>query len=136
MKLCNETVTLYNAYLDKENDCTAYSRTVITGVSWYGTVKSGVNDKGLVTANQYTVRIPVDAGFGRKSYTEPTGYAEAADKRGLFTLNEGDLIVRGAVSEENPTPAALHKHHEVITILSVTDNRRAPNAPHWKVVGA
>jgi hypothetical protein len=55
----------------------------------------------------------------------------------LFTLNEGDLIVHGTANETDATPALLHKNHaEVITILSITDNRRALHAPHWKVVGA
>lgn len=33
-------------------------------------------------------------------------------------------------------PADLHKNFEAFTILGVTDNRRAPKSPHWKVVGA
>lgn len=136
VKLCNETITIYNAYHDPVNDCNSYTRTVVTGVSWYGSVKSTVTDKGLKTANQYTLRIPADADFGGSSYVPPNVFKSAADHDGMFTLNEGDLIVRGVAAEENPLPSALHSRYEALTVLGVTDNRRAPNAPHWKVVGA
>lgn len=131
MKLCNDTVTLFNARLDKELDCTVYDKTVLTGVSWYGTVKSTVSDKELQTANMYTIRIPADVGSGGKSYTEPEGHTSADS----WTLNEGDVIVHGASALEDPTYAEIFKAHKgAVTILGVTDNRRAPNAPHWRVV--
>lgn len=137
MKLCTDSITLYNARLDKEKDCTVYERTVISGVSWYGTVKSTVDRNGLTSANQFTIRIPIDADFSGKAYAEPESYTAAEDVSGLFTLNEGDLIVKGAVADVNITPAALRKAHpDTITILGVTDNRRAPHAKHWRVVGA
>lgn len=133
MKLCNDTVTLFNARHDKDADCTVYDRTVLTGVSWYGTVKSSVGDKELKAANQYTVRIPADVESEGKGYTEPDGYTGAGD----WTLNDGDIIVHGVSTLNNPSLAEIHRAHKnAITILGVTDNRRAPNAPHWKVVGS
>ena len=50
-------------------------------------------------------------------------------------LNEGDLIVKGSVSVERLLPSQI-KDAGGVTILAVTDNRRAPNAPHWKVTCA
>lgn len=134
MRLCNDTVTLFNARYDRETDRTVYDRTVLTGVSWYETVKSSVGDKELKTANQCIVRIPAGVESGGKSYTPAGAYIGDGD----WTLNEGDILVKGASSLIRPTLAEIHKTHkdDAITILGVTDNRRAPNAPHWKVVGS
>lgn len=133
MKLCSETITVYNARLDRERDTTVYVPTVIRGASWYGSMKSTVDASGLKAASQYTVRIPAGADTEGKSYTEAEGYRAADDVSGLFTLNEGDFIVKGAFADVLTLPP---KNTVRITILAVTDNRRAPNAPHWKVTGA
>lgn len=135
MQLCNDTITVYNAYLDTERDYDVYVGTVITGVSWYCEIASNVTDSGLKAANKYTIRIPQDAGFGGKSYVDPMDYPDCDTSR-CFTLRNGDIVVHGAVLQNNPRPAALQAEYETVTILGVTDNRRAPNAPHWKVVGA
>lgn len=135
MKLCNETITVFNAKLNKDTGNDDYYGTVITGVSWFCEIVSTVNE-GLKAANKFTIRIPADADFGGKAYTDPLTYADADDVTTLFTLKNGDIIVRGAVTDTGLRPAALHKNYEAFTVLGVTDDRRAPNAPHWKVVGA
>lgn len=135
MKLCNETITIFNAKLDKDSGNDLYCPTVISGVSWFCETVSAVSE-GLKAANKFTVRVPEDADFAGKAYADPLAYAEAEDVSGLFTLKSGDIVVRGAVTETGLRPAALHKNYEAFTILGVTDNRRAPHASHWKVIGA
>ena len=138
MKLCGDTLTLFNARLDKVNDTTVYEKTVISGISWYGTVKTAIGDTGLKSANQFTIRIPLDADFSGKAYCDPASYTAADDVSELFTLRQGDVIVKGAVPDTITTPAQAHKAYPdmAFTIQGVTDNRRAPNAKHWRVVGA
>ena len=138
MKLCGDTLTLFNARLDQEHDCTVYEKTVINGISWYGSVKTTVGDTGLKSANQFTIRIPTDADFGGKAYCDAESYTRAGDVSGLFTLRQGDVMVKGTLPQSITTPAqALKAYPEVsFTIQGVTDNRRAPNAKHWRVVGA
>ena len=138
MRLCNDTITVFNARYDKDNDRDVYCATVITGVSWYDEIASTVDSSGLKAADKYTIRIPVDADFGGKTYVDPVTYAGATgDPATMFTLKSGDIIVKGAVSAGvDPRPSELQKAYaEVATVLGVTDNRRAPKAPHWKVVG-
>ena len=136
MRLCNDTITVFNRKLDVENGWDVYIPTVISGVSWYGAVVTNVGDKGLNAAHQYTLRIPVDADFGGKTYVDPKTYKGETIVAGLFTFENGDKIVKGQV-DETLTPAQLEEtYHDCITILGVTDNRRAPNAPHFKVVGS
>lgn len=136
MKLCNDTITIINAQIDAKTGYDVYHATVITGASWFCEIASSVDSSGLKAADKFTIRIPVNADFSGKSYVDPVDYV-MADPASVFTLRNGDTIVRGRVADtDDLKPAALHMAHaEVATILGVTDNRRAPNAKHWKVVG-
>lgn len=138
MKLCNDTITVFNARVDPEVGGNVWVPTVITGVSWYATDASTVDASkgGLVAANKATIRIPVEAGTGGKQYTDPVSYASAEDVSGLWTLKGGDIVVKTALEGDDWTPAGLKATcADCVVILGVTDNRRAPNAKHWRVVG-
>ena len=51
-------------------------------------------------------------------------------------MKGGDIIVRAALEGTDWTPAELKATYaECVTVLAVTDNRRAPNAKHWRVTG-
>ena len=138
MKLCNDTITVFNARVDPEVGGNAWIPTVIAGASWYLTDAATVDASkgGLVAANKATIRIPVDADTGGKAYADPVSYAKAEDVSGLWTLKGGDIIVRAALEGTDWTPAELKAtYSECVTVLAVTDNRRAPNAKHWRVTG-
>ena len=122
MKLCNDTITVFNARVDPDVGGNVWIPTVITGAGWYLTDAATVDASkgGLVAANKVIVRVPAEAA--------PEG----------LTLKNGDILVKGDASEvENPTTAKLKQLYgaDCATILGVTDNRRAPNAPHWRVTG-
>ena len=137
MHLCNETVTVFNKKLDSDKGWDVYNPTVIQGVSWYSTIESNVDINGLHAANIFKIRIPIDADFGGAAYVDPIAYADEAITAGTFTLANGDIIVKGAIADDSITPARLKElNYEYCTILGVTDNRRAPNAPHFRVVGS
>lgn len=136
MKLCNDTITVFNARVDPDAGGNVWVPTVITGASWYATDASTVDASkgGLVAANKATIRIPLDADTGGSAYTDPISYADAEDVSNIWTLKGGDIVVKAAVEGDNWTPAKLKKAYaDCVTILGVTDNRRAPNAPHWRV---
>lgn len=136
MRLSNETITVFNRRINPTTRMETYVPTIIRGVSWYCHVRSNVGDKGLNAANEYTIRIPVDADFGGKTYVDQTTYKNETMISGLFTLASDDIVVKGEV--DGPvTPAMLHENNaDCFTILGVTDNRRAPNAKHFRVVGS
>ena len=121
MKLCNDVITVFNARVDPDAGGNVWTPTVITGVSWYMTDASTVDTSkgGLVAANKVIVRIPEEVA--------PAG----------FFVKAGDIIVNGdASATQNPTPANLKKaYSDCVTVLGVTDNRRAPRAPHWRITG-
>ncbi len=136
MKLCNDTITVFNARVDPDVGGNVWIPTVITGASWYLTDAATVDASkgGLVAANKATIRIPVEADAGGKAYADPVSYASAEDVSGLWTLKGGDIVVRTAVEGGDWTPAKLKAAYaECVTVLAVTDNRRAPNAKHWRV---
>ena len=138
MKLCNDTITVFNARVDPDVGGNVWVPTVITGASWFATDASTVDASkgGLVAANKATIRIPVDAGTGGKQYTDPVSYASAEDVSGLWTLKGGDIVVKAALEGDDWTPAELKATcADCVVILGVTDNRRAPNAPHWRITG-
>ena len=112
-----------------------YCSTIISGASWFSEIAASVEGAGgLKAANKFTIRIPMDADFSGKAYANPIAYT-GGDPNYLFTLKNGDIIVRGAI-DEDLRPAELKKIcPEVVTILGVTDDRRA-RAKHWKVVGS
>ena len=138
MKLCSDTITVFNARVDPETGGNVWVPTVIAGAGWYMTDASTVDASkgGLVAANKATIRIPEDADTGGKAYADPVSYASAGDVSGLWTLKGGDIVVRAAVNGADWTPARLKAAYaECVTVLAVTDNRRAPRAAHWRVTG-
>jgi hypothetical protein len=137
MQLCNETITVFNKRIDVEQGWDVFVPTVIKGVSWWGDVAVNISDKGLNAANKYTIRIPVDADFGSKTYVDPVAYGNEPIIAGYFTFANGDIIVKAEITDSGLTPAQIKENYpDVCTILGVTDNRRAPKAPHWRVTGA
>lgn len=135
MRLCNKAITVYNCKLDTATDLDVYYGTVIRGVSVYCEIASNVDSTGLKAADKYTIRIPTDADFSGKSYVEPVVY-QSSDPTKTFTLKNGDIVAQGEVLLDNPKPKELQALcGSIITVLGITDNRHAPNAPHWKVVG-
>ena len=136
MKLCNDVITVFRSSVDASTGANVWTPTVITGASWYMTDASTVDASkgGLVAANKVIVRIPEEVA--------PEG----------FGLKAGDIIVKGSaptstettsngITTSTPivwTPSKLKKDYgeDCATVLGVTDNRRAPNAPHWRITGA
>ena len=138
MKLCNDAITVFNTRVDPDVGGNVWVPTVITDARWWATDASTVDASkgGLVAANKATIRIPVDAGTGGKQYTDPVSYANAEDVSGLWTLKGGDIVVKAALEGDDWTPAELKATcADCVVILGVTDNRRAPNAPHWRITG-
>ncbi len=137
MFLCNDTITLFNAFHDPENDEDVWYKTIINGVSWYDKYIASVTANGLKSSETYVIRIPEDVDAEGKSYIDPMAYAELGNWVEHYTLRVGDIIVKGAIEAEDVRPATLHaSNFKCMTILGVIDNRRALNAPHFKVTGA
>ena len=51
MRLCNDTITVFNSQLNTALDRDVYTGTVIIGVSWFREVASAVDNSGLKAAD-------------------------------------------------------------------------------------
>lgn len=136
MRLCDETVTVFNQRLNTDTGDTDLYPAVLSGVSWFESVAAQVNSSsGLDVATQVTVRIPEDADFYGKQYCDAQNWPDSNPGQ-FFTLGAGDLMVKGTETKRGLTISELQKKYgRVVTVLAVTDNRRAPRAKHWKVTG-
>ncbi len=135
MRGCNETITLFNARRDGETGRFVYLPTVIAGCSWHRGQRVVIDaEGGLMAADEVTVRIPVDADFGGRAYVDPVAWRAGGEG---FTLQGGDIAVKGRVTGGDWTPAALKAAFaECFTVLGVTDNTGAPRGGHWRLTGA
>lgn len=136
MKNCDEVITVFNQRANPDNRDLVWVPTVIKGVSWYDTQVETVSAAGgLLTADKIVVRIPADADTQGKVYAPWLAYAAAEDVSGLFTLKKA-VIVRGEAQGDQWTPETLKAaFDDCMIVKTVADNRRAPNAPHFRVVG-
>lgn len=132
MELCNETATVFNARGDPASRGIVYAATVLRGVSWREESLCAAGERGLRAANRFVLRIPADVDAGGRDYAGPGDYR--ASPQGRWTLQKGDIVARGDVSGEAPG-AARERGVPMMTVLGVSDNRRAPRGKHWRVTG-
>lgn len=133
MRLCTDTITVINAVFDPLTDRDIYSSAIVSGVSWFGRIDTGIDSKGgLAAADSVVIRIPTSA-VGNKSYVPVAAYADPATQ---WTVMPGTIVIRGIVSGADLSPRALFAAYgnDCRTVLGVTANDRG-RAPHLRVVG-
>lgn len=135
----NANITVYNRWYDRETRLDTWHATKITGAHWHGKQAVTVDSNGLNTADAYTVRIPLASAPAARKYAPPHEYARAgkAAVDGLWTLQAGDIIVRGLIDDVISKASDITaKYDDVIVATGVTDNRRgSPALQHWRVEG-
>jgi len=137
----NSDITIYNKYTDSTRK-EKYQRTVVSDVVWQDAKAIYVAGVGMVKANTALVMIPFALGA---NYLTPKAWQAA--KSGKWTLQEGDVIVRGSVTNEiteaviTPVPVAaftmtslraLYENVVVITGVAAMDEGSA-HLQHWEV---
>ena len=132
--ITNADVTLYNHKFNKDTRLDGWQRTVIRGVHFYEDNKVSVGAKGLNSAKICKSRIPEDAECVR-SYIPEDEYFAVEATSGYWTLQEGDIVVRGVCNIEIEKPADLkNRHVKYYKINSWSDNRFG-GQPHWRIGG-
>ena len=120
----NEGITVYNKRLDQETRLDKWNRTQIPeGCSWYGGQAVTVGESGLVTADKYSVRILGSATVG---YVTPDEWLSLTESEGLWTLQSGDVVVRGHVDRDvvSGITEITQAFSDCFIVTSVHDNRR------------
>ena len=104
--------------------------------------------KGAISGGQelnksdaVTVRIPIDADMGGKTYIDAQAYEALSDDEigRYWTLQVGALIVKGLVHGDDPVSEVEleQEGYDVIRIMNFTDNTDRATAvmKHWRVGG-
>ncbi len=132
-------VTVYNRYVSSGVE--AYQRTQITADLWQNRKAANViASGGDIAANSASIFIslPRDAS---DNYKDPKAWQALVSKTGKWTLQEGDFIVRGSVTDEITTnftiSSLIAKYDDVLKIASVDtlDDGQSTSPHYWKVGG-
>ena len=129
----NETITIYNRYqtLVSGKTTTKWNRTVLSDC-FFGHQKNQVVDGlTIVSNNTFIVRIPAN-----KAYLSPEEYYALGGRMGTFTINKGDIIVRGSVTDtlaDNDSGSALLTKYfgRAFTVNRAVDNSKLTYTGHY-----
>lgn len=135
----NQTITVYNRIkcMDTEDGKDIWKRTVLKKC-FYKFVQAKIDDgKTAKMAGTYTVRIPESEGY--------LPYREFVDEKGMgesFTLNPGDIVVKGECQEEitgkspnTATEVLARQKPEAFVITTFSDNTSHAQGKHYRVGG-
>lgn len=132
--ITNADVTLYNRKYDKSIRLDAWQRTVLKGVWFYTDHKVNVGDKGLNAADVYKIRVLANAERER-TYLPEDEFVKKTDTSNYWTLQNGDIVVKGICDVDIDKPADLAQlHKQYCKITSWSDNRFG-GLPHWRIGG-
>lgn len=129
-----DTVTVFNIIPQHGREPEKLKRTVLDRVFWDGASGIGFTKTGAAKQDTTTVIIPF-----RGSYMMPARWFDSGCPTYSFTLQPGDVIVRGAVDDENTTPAELQNKYGSDCCITIQKVHNccfgSKNMWHWEVTG-
>lgn len=125
----NSSITVWNKY--RVSNVDTYQRTQILDVAWEQRHARNQFDRDDLA----TVYVPMERGA---DYLKPHDWQALTSKAGKWTLQVGDIVVKGLVSDElTPTfslSALKAKYDDCLIIASVdTFDFGSANLQHWRV---
>jgi hypothetical protein len=145
----NADLTIYNKYIDPTTRSEKYQRTQVGKVAWEN--RKGINvimSGGSIESDQASIYIPYSLSA---NYLEAPTWRALADKTGKWTLQVGDILVNGLVTDEitltattDPithvvtpafTPTSLKAKYNEVLMITALDFMDAGSKPlwHWQV---
>lgn len=132
--ITNADITIYNQKINPSTKLTEYIRTQIRNVHWYTDQKTSVDQAGVHSADVYKIRIPAES-VEDIQFIDCSEWRRLEDRIGYWTIQNGDLIVRGLVDDDiKQASDLLKKYPYVARVNSFSDNRRGGN-PHFRIGG-
>ena len=129
----NETITLYNRYqtLVSGKTTTKWNRTVLSDCFFGHQKNQTVDGLTIVSNNTFIVRIPANS-----AYLSPEEYYALGGRMGTFTINKGDIIVRGNVLDvlaDNDSGSALLTKYfgRAFKVNRAVDNSKLTYTGHY-----
>lgn len=139
----NETLTIYNKFVDKQTQVVRWYRTAVNNCFWKYTGNKVTIDKTVLETNAVVCRIPQNPDFIEKHQWINIPNDQMNN---YFTLAEGDIIIKGevydAVNEYTPGTRSsdlIEKYKGLqgcMVINRITINvGGGRNNPHYYVLG-
>lgn len=134
--MTNADVTVYNKYIDSTTRSEKYQRSTVYGVVWQDT-KGVTNSKSQLAANVALVMIPYTVA-NYAAYRTPKTWQALVSKSACWTLQEGDVLIKGIVADEITggfTMTDLRaKYDNVVSIASIAAmSEGSQGSQHWEV---
>lgn len=129
----NDAITIYNKYLDGTTE--KWQRTVVDGVFW-NDIRGAVTRKtGSSSIDSVLIIIPCLAKASR-AFKEPKEWVALEDKSTSWTLQDGDIVIKGNVDYEIvKSTKELQGYDNVRTITAVDTKSFGGGMSHWEVSG-
>jgi hypothetical protein len=135
----NAQATIYNKSIDLATRSEVYQRTVIAEVYWENRrAVNKLSSGGDLAADKVLVLIPMTLG---ENHLAPLAWQALEDKSSSWTLQTGDLIVRGAILDEITgefTVSDLKRQYDDVLAIQSVDRMDTGSARvrHWQVGAA
>ena len=100
--IINADITLYNKYYDEEDKCNKYKRSYLRGVNYRSSYGTTLSSKSINNNDENIIYIPFSVCSEDKEYIKPKAYEKLSksEKEHYFTLNSGDIVVKGIIDFE------------------------------------
>lgn len=131
----NSDITIYNKFVDPATHSEAWIHNQVEDVIWEDTKAANVIASGLLEADRYTVYIPMARG---ENYHTPIAWQAMIDKGTSWTLQLGDVIVRGLVDDDISdtfTISDLKKKYDDVAVIRSVDRMAQGSLVlrHWQI---
>lgn len=133
----NTALTLYNKHFDPDTKAEVYERHVIDAVMWENRkARNILASGGNIAVDQATIYIPF--GGNQDSFMFVKAWKNLTVKTGFWTLQRGDLVVKGEVYDElgaSFTPSELKAKYDDVLEITVIDTQDMGTLAmrHWQV---
>lgn len=129
----NSDLTVYNRYIVDGDE--VWQLFHVLNVMWEDTKAVNILKSGLMSADSVIVFIPR---LGRMSYVFPKEWVALTDKSGFWTLQPGDTLVKGLVTDViGPTFTISDLNRKYGDVVNITTIDRldmgSPALWHWRV---
>jgi hypothetical protein len=134
--LTPHNLTIYNKYIDPTTRLEKYQRASVVGVNWQAAKAVFQGAAGMVRSDVATIFIPLAR--GATTYKLPIAWQALVTKTGYWTIQEGDIVVKGTVTDEITTEFTVTnlraKYDNCLVVTSVdTNDQGSASIQHWKV---
>ncbi len=132
--ITNTALTVYNKHI--ENRTEKYQRAEVAAVQWDSSSATVKHKSSDMQANKAVIAIPFSVGA---AYKKPKEWIALIDKTAFWTLQKGDVVVRGIVADEITSgfnlSALRAKYDDVLEIVSAARmDQGSPNTHHWEII--